>query len=194
MKKAIFLVVILALSVLTTACINNLAVQELNNKAAEYMKKGDYENAISRLKSSADLDPSIFETQYNLAVAYTENEDYKEAIETFNKALSIRPDSADAYYALAVMYENYASDLYSGETKEQKESLKTGENAAKSLSDEIYKPTAEEVENVKQYYNASIDSYNKYIELSKNSQTSADVKSHVEDLKNKLETLDFDTN
>ena len=41
MKKALFLVTILTLSVLSTACINNLAVQELNNKAAEYMKKGE---------------------------------------------------------------------------------------------------------------------------------------------------------
>ena len=50
------------------------------------MKKGDYENAISRLKSSADLDGTIFETQYNLALAYTENDDYPEAVETFEKA------------------------------------------------------------------------------------------------------------
>ena len=59
MKKFLFIVTILVLSVFTTACINNLAVQELNNKALEYMKKGDYENAISRLKSSSDLDGTI---------------------------------------------------------------------------------------------------------------------------------------
>ena len=114
MKKLIFLVSILTLSVFTTACINNLAVQELNNKAAEYMKKGDYENAISRLKSSADLDSSIFETQYNLAIAYTENSEYENAIKTFEKALELRPESKDTYYSMAVMYENYAKDVYSG--------------------------------------------------------------------------------
>ena len=151
MKKPIFLVTILTLSVFTTACINNLAVQELNNKAAEFMKKGDYTDAISRLQSSVDLDPSIFETQYNLAVAYTENEDYAEAIETFDRALALKPDSKDAYYSMAVMYENYAKDLYAGNTKAQKEQAESDDETAVSNlnSDGKYKPTDVEMENVK---------------------------------------------
>ena len=56
--------------------INNLAVQDLNNKAKSFMEQGDYNQAIERLKSSLDLDSSIFETHYNLAVAYTQNQDY----------------------------------------------------------------------------------------------------------------------
>ena len=127
MKKLVLLIAILSVSVFTTACINNLAVQELNNKAAEYMKKGDYENAISRLNASIDLDGNIFETQYNLAIAYTENEDYEEAIGAFEKAIELNDKSADLYYSMAVMYENYAKDLYSGNTKAQKEALKMQE-------------------------------------------------------------------
>jgi len=41
MKKALMIVTFLAVAVISTACINNIAVQELNNKAAEYMQKGD---------------------------------------------------------------------------------------------------------------------------------------------------------
>ena len=85
------------------------------------MDKGDYENAISRLEASVDLDDTIFETQYNLAIAYTENEDYDEAIATFEKALALKTSSPDVFYSRAVMYENYAKDLYAGNTKQQKE-------------------------------------------------------------------------
>ena len=63
MKKAFLLAVILFISVVSTACINNFAVQELNNKAKDFMDKGDYASAIERLKSSVDLDGSIFETR-----------------------------------------------------------------------------------------------------------------------------------
>lgn len=196
MKKAIFLVTILALSVLTTACINNLAVQELNNKAAEFMKKGDYADAISRLQSSVDLDPSIFETQYNLAVAYTENEDYDEAIETFKRALVLKPDSKDAYYSMAVMYENYAKDLFAGNTKAQKEQTENDndDNLASFNSDGKYKPTDIEMENVRKYYAESIAAYEKYMELAPNADDILDVKAHIEELRANLETLDIDTN
>ena len=62
MKKIFLLITILFVSVISTACINNLAVQELNNKAKEYMANGETEKAICRLRSSIDLDDSIFET------------------------------------------------------------------------------------------------------------------------------------
>lgn len=200
MKKILFIVTILVLSVFTTACINNLAVQELNNKALEYMKKGDYENAISRLKSSADLDGTIFETQYNLALAYTENEDYPEAIETFEKAVKLRPDAPDAYYSMAVMYENYAKDLYAGNTKQQKDEQENADDEEEDVKpaptnpDGSYKPTAEELTNVKEYYNLSIDNYNKYLELATTASDSAEVQSKIEEIQDKLQTLDADSN
>lgn len=198
MKKALFLISILLLSVFTTACINNLAVQELNNKAAEYMQKGDYENAISRLKSSVDLDPSVFETQYNLAVAYTENEDYEDAIEAYKAALNIKPDSKDVYYSMAVMYENYAKDLFAGNTKEQKEKMANDDqedNNKMSFNEEgKFIPDEGDIEKVKGYYNSSIEAYEKYLELSSDANVSSEVEEHIQELKNNLETLDSDTN
>ena len=95
MKKALLLVSVLFISVITTACINNLAVQELNNKAQAFMDAGDYSSAIERLKSSIDLDSSIFETHYNLAVAYTKAEDYSNAIKVYNDAIKLNPEFAD---------------------------------------------------------------------------------------------------
>lgn len=117
MKKAFLLASILFISVISTACINNFAVQELNNKAKDFMDKGDYVSAIERLKSSVDLDGSVFETQYNLAVAYTKAEDYANAIKTYNDAIKLNPDFPDAYYSLAVCEENLAKDIISGNVK-----------------------------------------------------------------------------
>lgn len=115
MKKAFLLASILFISVISTACINNFAVQELNNKAKEFMDKGDYISAIERLKSSVDLDGSVFETQYNLAVAYTKAEDYANAVKTYDDAIKLNPDFADSYYSRAVCEENLAKDIVSGE-------------------------------------------------------------------------------
>lgn len=117
MKKAFLLATILFISVISTACINNFAVQELNNKAQDFMEKGDYASAIERLKSSVDLDGSIFETQYNLAVAYTKAEDYANAIKTYNDAIKLNPDFPDSYYSLAVCEENLAKDIIAGNVK-----------------------------------------------------------------------------
>lgn len=117
MKKAFLLASILFISVISTACINNFAVQELNNKAKDFMDKGDYVSSIERLKSSVDLDGSVFETQYNLAVAYTKAEDYSNAIKTYAAAIKLNPDFADAYYSLAVCEENLAKDIISGAVK-----------------------------------------------------------------------------
>ena len=56
MKRIFLMITILFISVLSTACVNNLAIQELNNKAQEYMEKGDVDAAIGRLEASLDLD------------------------------------------------------------------------------------------------------------------------------------------
>ena len=113
MKKAFLLAGILFISVISTACINNFAIRELNNKAKEFMDKGDYASAIERLKSGVDLDATVFETQYNLAVAYTQAEDYDNAVKTYKEVIKLNPDFADSYYSLAVCEENLAKDIIS---------------------------------------------------------------------------------
>ena len=49
-----------------------------------------YKRQIERLKSSVDLDDTVFETHYNLAVAYTQAEDYPNAIASYKKEMCIR--------------------------------------------------------------------------------------------------------
>ncbi len=115
MKKALLLVAILFVSVISTACVNNLAIQELNNAAKTYMDEGKYEEAIERLKSSIDLAPDMYETRYNLAVAYTKVEDYDNAIKQYAKAIELKPSAPDSYYSLAVCQENLAKDIIKGQ-------------------------------------------------------------------------------
>lgn len=181
MKKAFLLASILFISVISTACINNFAVQELNNKAKDFMDKGDYVSAIERLKSSVDLDGSVFETQYNLAVAYTKAEDYANAVKTYNDAIKLNPDFADAYYSLAVAEENLAKDIISGDVEVQDDGTieKSDDEKEDAKLSDIAKTTLTSV------INNSISDYKLYLEKS----SSADDKEQVEESIKALEEL-----
>ena len=111
MKKALLIASVLFIAVISTACINNIAVQELNNKAAEYMEKGDYEAAVNRLQASIDLDSSMYETYYNLGIAATNAKKYDVAIEALENGLKIKPDFSNFYYSLAIAQAEYSKDL-----------------------------------------------------------------------------------
>lgn len=183
MKKALLLATVLLISVISTACINNFAVQELNNKAKEFMEKGDYASAIERLKSSVDLDGNVFETQYNLAVAYTQAEDYANAIKTYGDVIKINPDFADSYYSLAVCEENLAKDIISGEVVvNEDESIEKAQPATdeetevkdEKLSDVSIKVLTSMIEN-------SISDYQLYLDKSNNSDK--------EEIDNKIKEL-----
>lgn len=185
MKKAFLLVVILFVSVISTACINNLAVQELNTKAKSYLEKGDFENAISRLKSSIDLDSTIFETHYNLGIAYTQAEKYPEAVETFKNAIKLKPGFADTYYSLAVAQENFAKGIIDGSIKDKEEKAKS---EAKNLDEEKadVKLTKEEKAQVAQLFNDAITSYSTYLEKGKDIEDKKDVEDKIEYLKTQV--------
>ena len=189
MKKFLSILSILLVSLLSTACINNLAVQELNNKAKVYMDKGDYENAISRLEASVDLDDTIFETQYNLAVAYTYANKYKQAISAFDKAINLKPTMAETYYSLGVAQENYAIDLIKGEVKLDEDNLEENEEA--SIDDEAAEELSkEEIAAIKELYNQAIQSYEKYLEKSNNAKDKENVEAKISNIKTEIQKLD----
>lgn len=120
MKKALLIVSVLFIAVISTACINNIAVQELNNKAAEYMQKGDYEEAINRLQASLDLDATMYETYYNLGIAAINAHKYEKAIKAFEDGIKIKPDFADFYYSLGLAQASYADELCEPKPDEEK--------------------------------------------------------------------------
>lgn len=183
MKKTLLIVSILLVAVVSTACINNFAVRDLNNKAAVYMQKGDYTQAIERLKSSLDLDPSVFETHYNLAIAYTNNEDYLNALTEYEKALEIKPDFADIYYSIATAQNNLFVDMKKGKIRVNpaNDSLYAVKEDEVS-TDEPYKMTEKETEISEQLKSSAIENYKKYLEMNPSSEDKEAVERQLENL------------
>ena len=167
MKKALLIASVLFIAVITTACINNIAVQELNNKAAELMEKGDYESAVNRLQASLDLDSTIYETYYNLGIAATKAKNFDVAIKAFEDGIKIKSDYPNFYYSLGVAQSNYSEALL----EENVVNEKTQEIEEKKITDED-KAKAEELKK------AAIVNLQKYLELAPN----ADDKTTVEEL------------
>lgn len=191
MKKALLLVCILAISVVTTACINNFAVQELNSKAMTFMDEGNYQEAIERLKSSIDLDDSIFESHYNLAVAYTKSEDYVNALNSYKKAINLKPDFADSYYSLAVAEENIASDLSSGLlTLDDNGNLqRVAPKEDEDMQQKDKKLSQDVTVYIDELLKDSIKNYNEYLAKGENLQDADEVQNHIKDLELKLNTI-----
>ncbi len=179
MKKLTLFLAILFVSVLCSACINNIAIQELNNKAQEFMQKGDIQSAISRLESSVDLDGSVFETRYNLGVAYISAQDFKKARTQLEEAIKIKPDFADSYYSLAVALESDALKI-----------LEDDENDETNVEVEVVDSQGDETDNLKNIseedakylvntLNAAVDYYKKYLELKPQSDDRDEVAAQI---------------
>lgn len=180
MKKVLLIASILFVAVASTACINNLAVQDLNNKAQVFMEKGDYAQAIERLKSSIDLDPSLFETHYNLAVAYTKSEDYVNAVEEYKKALKIKENVPDLYYSLATAENNLAVDLEQGRVRMNEVDGSLYAPKADDIDfDDEHKLTDREKQFVAELYNSAVLNYQKYLELSPNAEDKEAVETQI---------------
>lgn len=163
MKKALLIASVLFIAVVSTACINNIAVQELNNKAAEYMQKGDYEAAVNRLQASIDLDSSMYETYYNLGIAATNAKKYDIAIEALENGIKIKSDYANFYYSLAVAQAELAEELL--ELDDDK----------KAVSEEDKAKSAE-------YKNLAITNAQKYLELNPTAEDKEEVEDFIKDL------------
>ncbi len=182
MKKLVLLITILFVSVLSTACINNFAVQELNNKAKQYMNNGDTETAICRLKASLDLDSNMYETHYNLAVAYIEARKFDDAIASLNNVLKLKPDFVDAYYSLGVANEEKAFEIVNGTTESSNEN-KMEDSAVqiqpKKLTDADKKLICDKI-------SEAISNYNEYLSKKIDAQDKDKVNGRIEYLNSEL--------
>lgn len=167
MKKILLLFTILFVSVITTACINNLAIQELNNKAESYLNNGDTETAICRLKSSLDLDDEIYQTHYNLAIAYNTIGKYQDSIEASKKVIQLKPDFKIAYYTLAVAQEAYAYEII--------------ENVQ-----DTNELTLDEIANFINRANDTVESYNKYLVLETKNEDTDKINQQIAQLNEKI--------
>ncbi len=186
MKKVLFIVSILFVAVISTACINNFAVQDLNNKAKAYMEKGDYTQAIERLKSSIDLDPSVFETHYNLAVVYTKAEDYINAVEEYKKVIEMKPEMVDAYYSLATAQNNLAVELEQGYIRTLPDGTLYKPKAEDVDFEAKYEPGDNEKQIIHELYQSALENYEKYLELNPEAPEKKDLEALFETINKKL--------
>ena len=179
MRNLTLFLAILFVSVLCSACINNIAIQELNNKAQEYMQKGDIQSAICRLESSVDLDGTVFETRYNLGVAYISAQDFKKAQEQLKEAIKIKPDFADSYYSLAVAQESEAMKLLeddaNDETSVEVAVVPDGEDEYSDLKN----ISEQDAKILIDLLHDSLNSYNKYLELKPQTNDRSDVEAQM---------------
>ena len=186
MKRAILIFTVLFIAVISTACINNLAVQELNNKARVFIDNGDYDSAINRLEASLDLDNTIFETNYNLGIAYIKAKKYKKAHDVLQHAMELNPSNYDCLYSLGVCDEGYADEL-------QELKLSNHDNSDYEIEDSDNPDTKMTEEQRKDkcllLYNNATDFYSRYLSANPKAKDAEDVKNQIENIKNKISEL-----
>ncbi len=182
MQKLLSILLLLFISVITTACINNFAVQELNNKAKEYLDKGDTQTAICRLKSSLDLDNTVFETHYNLGIAYLNAKEYDNAIKHFDETLNLKPDFPSVYFSKGVTYEEMYSELVdeSSDDEEDNKDNSTCQNCQEENKESDIKLSPSEL------LSKSIENYKLYLENEKDASDYNDVSQKIKELEDKL--------
>lgn len=181
MKRVLLIFTVLLVAVVSTACINNLAVQDLNNKAQSFMEQGDYKQAIERLKSSIDLDSNIFETHYNLAVAYSQNENYQEALDEFDKAIKIKSDFPDLYYSLATTQFNIATDLQQQKLKMNEDGYIIPSEINNDENENITNSelTQKEKDYIEELYDSAIQNYESYLKLKPSAKEKNEIESQI---------------
>lgn len=182
MKKLVAVLTILFASVLCTACINNFAIQELNNKAQESLRTGDVETAICRLQSSVDLDENLFETRYNLAVALTQAGKYKKAKEQIEVALNMKPTIPEVYYTKGVVLEGIGANIIDNVDED-----KTKEVLSEEEFDlEVYEMSGEEKLEVIKNFEEAISAFEKYLELNPEANDAIQVQEKINSLKDSI--------
>ena len=182
MKKVILLITVLFVSVISTACINNLAVQELNNKAKAYLEAGETDKAICRLRSSIDLDTNIFETHYNLGVALIQNKEYEEAQKSLENAINLKPDFPDTYYSLALSLQAQAYALANPASEEEETADLAEETENTDISSEeapAKELTEAQKQEIVEKFNLAIENYNKYLSKKPDAKDKESVASQV---------------
>ena len=183
MKKTLLITLIMAVTLVSTACVNKFAVQELNNNAQKMLAAGDVEGAISRLESSIDLDESLYETHYNLAVAYLEAKKLDKAEKALNKVFELNPDFPDAYHTMGVVNEEKAYEIINGKDSEE-------DNDNAEVSDDVQAQenalTDEQKTDINKYITTAIEYYNKYLSKKVNADDAAKVNEKIDSLNTEL--------
>lgn len=171
MRKLLKFLFILFLGVICCACVNTVAVHELNQKAAKYLDDGNIEAAISRLEASIDLDSNIYESRYNLASAYMMTNSCDKALEHILAAKELNKNEPIAYYTHGVVAMCIANKIQNNE----KINLPEGLNVT-----------------YESLLNDANESFDKYATLAPGASDVQDVLNLIQDNKAKLQNADIE--
>ena len=161
MLKLIKFLFVLILGMVSCACVNMVAVHELNSKASDYLQEGDVHAAISRLEASIDLDGNIYESRYNLASAYLQVGKNKEALENIEIALKLAKNEPIVFYTHGVAAMKVAKEIYQKKNKDGK------------IVQTVFNSKEAEEKAAKRYVNLLTEankSYNRYTKLAPNAE------------------------
>ena len=172
MKKLVLFLILLFIAVFTSACVNTYAVKQLNDIAIEYLDAGDMKSAISRLEASIDLDPSIYESRYNLAVAYYRIGECGKALENIKEAQKLKKEDEPAvYYTIGLVDNCLANQIYEKiNEKGEKEKIKYNSPEEESKMAKLYV----------EYLTEANENFDKYTQIQPNAT----------DTKNVIETIE----
>jgi tetratricopeptide (TPR) repeat protein len=75
------------------------------NQAVFFLKKEEYEKALSLLKESISLDDTLYQSHYEIGKIYYHQEKYQEAIGCLEEVILLNKEYAPAYRLMAAVYE-----------------------------------------------------------------------------------------
>ncbi|MBE7705699.1 MAG: tetratricopeptide repeat protein [Cyanobacteria bacterium SIG30] len=176
MKKVIFTAILSSFFI--TGCIDNSAIEKLNNSAQQYLQKSETNKAVCMLEASLELNPNIYETRYNLGVAYIELKDYNSAIKNLKSAMEIKEDSPNTYYTLGVAFEGAGYEILDKSKNDEYENVEENKPKTKLSDDEIKEANA--------LLESAIEAYETYIKKSPESEDVESVQNQIISIKNTI--------
>jgi tetratricopeptide (TPR) repeat protein len=104
-KIAVFILLVISFSgFYLTKAQTSSEVQKIVNEAESLIKKGLYDDAISRLEKAIKKDPSCSQAYYQMGKAYHALRNYESAIKNYKKALELQAGFGEACYNIGSCY------------------------------------------------------------------------------------------
>ncbi len=180
MKKIYLFLLILALGVVCSACINTYAVNQLNKLAMKYSQEGNLEAAAARLESGVDLDGGVYETRYNLAVTYLDMNKCEEALEQINEAYNIlQKDEPAIFYVQGAANACVAKNIL-----DKQDEVNESTKSAFDKEAELYSISKKYVEHL----NKSVEAFEKYMQLASVDDRNPDITNKINQYRDEIQT------
>ena len=113
-----------------------------NIKGIAYLKKGQYDRAISNFNKALEIEPELARVYINRGAAYMGKGQYEEAISDFTKAIEINPRYAITYYGRGVAY--YYKKEYDKSWEDINKALALGYEIPPNFLNELRKASGRE--------------------------------------------------